>query len=428
MTEYIIPIARWGFNSGRRFVRQIGTSMLEEPMGKDRSNIILPVEMHRDRIDWLLLLAVLSLLGIGLLMVLSSTSFTAQTAHGDPFGRFSAQGLRGLMGLLLMVVAIRSDYRILSTWAPWIAVGSALLLAAVFLPGIGEVSNGSQRWLEVGPFRFQPIEVARVGLIVYLARLLSKSPQKIQQFTTGPLPAFLAAGVFMGLIIVQPSLGSALTLALTALGMCLAAGMQRRHFLLVCLAGVIGLALVLVFKSESYQVQRLMGFLKIWTNDPDRLGVTYQVRQSLLALGSGGLNGVGIGDSQQKRFFLPDAHTDFIFSIIGEELGLIGTLGVLILFSILIARGLRIAAAAEDRFGYLLAAGLTINFMIYATINMGVTMALLPVTGLPLPFVSYGGSALIANLTAVGILLSISRRCGASFALAPARRHRRGNA
>ncbi|TPW10601.1 MAG: cell division protein FtsW, partial [bacterium] len=251
-------MARQGLGSGLQVIDDVRTSIIEEPYTRDRSSIILPPEMHRDRIDWILLLSALSLLGIGLLMVLSSTSFTAQTAHGNPFGRFSAQSLRGFVGLVLLFVASRMDYRWLSTWSPWIAIGSALLLAAVFLPGIGEASKGSQRWLEVGPVRFQPIELARVGLIVYLARLLSKSPQKIERFTTGPLPAFLAAGVFMGLIIVQPSLGSALTLALTTLAMCLAAGMKRQHFLLVCLVGVIGLTLVLVFKSESYQVQRLM--------------------------------------------------------------------------------------------------------------------------------------------------------------------------
>jgi cell division protein FtsW len=428
VTERIIPLARWGFDSGRRVIREIGTSMIEEPIVNDRSAIVLPQEMRNERVDWVLLLATLALFGLGMLMVMSSTSFVAQTAHKDPFGRFLSQGMRGIIGLVGLVALTRLDYRRLSDWSPLIAIASAFLLVAVFIPGLGETSKGSQRWLGIGPFRFQPIEVARVGLIIYLARLLSKPQARISRFTTGPLPAFLAAAVFMGLIVVQPSLGSTLTMAMTTLAMCLTAGMKRKHFLLVCLGGFLALVTVLIIKHDSYQVQRLLGFIKIWTDDPDRLGVTYQVRQSLLALGSGGFTGVGIGDSQQKRFFLPDAHTDFIFSIIGEELGFVGTIGVLLLFVLLIGRGLKIAAQAEDRFGFLLAAGLTINFMIYATINMGVTMALLPVTGLPLPFVSYGGSALIANLLAVGILLSISRRCGTSYALIPARRHRRGMA
>jgi len=426
VTERILPFARKGFDSGRRAIREIGTSMLEEPIVSDRSSIVLPEEMRNERLDWALLLATLALFGLGMLMVLSSTSFVAQTAHKDPFGRFANQGIRGLIGLVVMIVAVRMDYRRLSAWAPIIAIGSALLLLLVFLPGVGETSKGSQRWIGLGPVRFQPIELARLGLIIYLARLLSKPQARIARFTTGPLPAYLAAAVFMALIVIQPSLGSTLTLALTTLAMCLVAGMKRKHFLMTCLVGVVGLALVLVLKHDSYQVQRLMGFSKIWTNDPDRLGVTYQVRQSLIALGSGGMSGTGIGNSQQKRFFLPDAHTDFIYSIIGEELGFIGTMGVLALFVLLIGRGLRIATQAEDRFGFLLAAGLTMNFMIYAAINMGVTMALLPVTGLPLPFVSYGGSALIANLAAVGMLLSISRRCGTSYALIPARRHRKG--
>lgn len=415
-----------GLHGGRRTLGEIGRALTEPSWDADQTRIVLPAEMRQERVDLVLLFTTLALFGLGLVMVFSSTSIAAQYTHAGPFKRFFDQSIRGVVGLGFLFGLAFFDYRRLSPWAMWVAAGSAVLLLLLLIPGIGHTSKGATRWINLGPVNLQPTELARVGLIIYLARLLSKPPDRMQRFVTGPLPALLIAGVFILLILAQRSLGSSLALGITALAMCVMAGMRWKHYHLLVLTGIGGTAAALTLRIiHPYQFARIMAWINFWLGIDDPSGSTYQLRQSILALGSGQLPGVGLGASQQKRLFLPDAHTDFIFSIFGEEFGFIGCMTLLAAFTLLIVRGLRCAAEAEDRFGYLLAAGLTINLGVYIFINIAVTMGLLPTTGLPLPFVSYGGSALIANLAGVGLLLSISRRRG-NFVLARERRRKRG--
>jgi cell division protein FtsW len=419
--------ARSGLRGARAGLRDIGIAIMEPPAPGEACHIVLPEEMRQERFDWVLVTAVLALFAFGLIMVFSSTSFVGAATHRDPYDRLIDQSLRGLVGMIGLFALARLDYRRFSDYGPWIALGSLLLLVAVLVPGVGQESKGAQRWLSLGPIRIQPTEFARVGLTIYLARILSKGPQKIERFVTGPLPALFVGGVFMAFIMLQKSLGCTIAVAVTTIGLCVLAGMRWKQFAIGAgsVAGLLLFAvLAMKLSGHDYQLARVEAWLAFWNGTDDPLGPTYQLRQSLLSLGTGGWVGQGIGDSQQKRFFLPDAHTDFIFSILGEEAGFLGAFVVLVAFAVLIGRGLRIAAEAEDRFGYLLAAGLTMNFAVYAIINLSVTMGLLPTTGLPLPFVSYGGSALIANLAAVGILLGISRRRG-NYVLASGRRRNR---
>lgn len=424
--SHLATLTHRGLRGGRRTLGEIGRALTEPSWDADQNRIVLPAEMRQERVDLVLLFTTLALFGLGLVMVFSSTSFSAQYLHAGPFKRFFDQSIRGVVGLGFLFGLAFIDYRRLSPWAMWVAIGGAVLLGLLLIPGIGHSSKGATRWINLGPVNLQPTELARVGLVIYLARLLSKPPDRMQRFATGPLPALLITGAFIGLILAQKSLGSSLALGITAMTMCVMAGMRWKHFhlIVVPVVGVAVLAVVFGF-VHPYQIGRIKAWIDYWLGIDDPSGPTYQLRQSILALGSGQIRGVGLGASQQKRLFLPDAHTDFIFSVIGEELGFLGCLVLLAAFTILIARGLRVAAEAEDRFGYLLAVGLTINLAVYIVINIAVTMALLPTTGLPLPFVSYGGSALIANLAGVGLLLSVSRRRG-NFVLARGRRRRRG--
>lgn len=405
---------------GARSVREVASALAGPTWpGEVRRTLALPPGMRQEHSDVILFLITIGLLGFGLTMVFSTGVFTGQFTGAGPYDRLVKQGFRGLVGLGLLLLASRVDYRRWARLSPWLAIGTLALLVAVFVPGLGHVSKGAQRWLSIGPIKIQPTEFARIGLILYLARILARPPERIERFATGPLPALLVVGLFMGLIALQPSLGSAVALALTGVILCVTAGMRWKHFLALAVPALL-LALLAVLGSEvfhAYQSDRIHSWIAMWRGQDDPLRDTYQLRQSIVALGSGGLTGKGLGAGQQKWFFLPDAHTDFIYAIIGEETGLAGAFGVLIAFALLVWRGLRIAAEAEDRYGYLLASGITINFAVYAAINLAVTMGLLPTTGLPLPLISYGGSALIANMVAVGLLLSVSRRRSGAIVL-----------
>jgi cell division protein FtsW len=419
-------VATGGLSAGARSVRDVASAFVEPSWSEDRKKVVLPPELQQDRMDLMLLLVALTLFGLGVIMVFSASSFSSQFNHSGPYDRLIKQASRGLVGLLLLVGAARIDYRRWANLSLWIALATLVLLVLVLIPGIGHIKKGAQRWLALGPLVIQPTEFARLGLILYLARLLSKRPERIEGFSSGPLPALLVASVFMLAIVVQPNLGSTMAVALTALGMCLAAGMRWKHFLIMAAPAVV-MGLFLVLGAEvfhAYQSDRIHSWIAMWLGRDNQLKETYQLRQSLLAFGSGGWIGKGIGAGQQKWFFLPDAHTDFIYSIVGEEMGFAGAFCVILAFAILIWRGIRVALEADDRYGYMLASGITINFAVYAWINMAVTLQVLPTTGLPLPLVSYGGSALIANMIAVGLLLSVSRRRVGGFVLSSRVRRR----
>ena len=413
-------VAGGGWSAGVRGVKDVAYSFTEPSWSADQRTVVLPAEMRQDRLDWLLLFLTLGLFGLGLTMVFSSSTFVAQFKGMGPYDRLIGQGLRGLVGIGLLILFARLDYRRWSThWGVLAVVTSAALLILVLIPGIGHASKGAQRWIGIPPFVIQPTEFARVALIVYLARVLSRRPERVEGFVTGPLPALLVTALFVGLIGLQKSLGSMIAMMATTIVMSIAAGMRWKHFfwLTAPVVALGGLAVLGATVFHAYQLDRIVNWIAYWLGTDNPQGETYQLHQSVMALGSGGLLGAGLGAGQQKWFFLPDNHTDFIYSIVGEEMGFVGTFGLLVALAVFIWRGLSIAGEAEDRYGYLLAAGLTANFAIYVTINLSVVTGLFPTTGLPLPLVSYGGSALIANMTAVGLLLSVSRFRGGGIIL-----------
>jgi cell division protein FtsW len=357
----------------------------------------------RKGLDVILLVSVLALLGIGLVMVHSSSSVATLTDFGDSFYYLKRQGMFSVLGLVAMLMASLFDYRRLHEYALIIIGSCLLLLLAVLHPSIGVVAGGARRWIELGGFRFQPSEMAKLGLIIFTASGLAYNQKRIKRLITGA-PYVALTGVVCILILLQPDLGTAIAVGGTAFVMWYVAGFHGLH-----LVGLLAIAIPAGWKAmmmEEYRRDRFLAFLDPWA---DPLGDGYHIIQSLFALGSGGLFGVGLGNSRQKLFYLPERHTDFIFAILGEELGLVGAFLVIVLFGVFAYRGFRIAMQAPDAFGTLLAAGITSMVVLQALINIGVVTGSIPITGITLPFISYGGSSLVPTLGAIGIVLNISR-------------------
>lgn len=296
------------------------------------------------------------------------------------------------------------DYRRLRECAKPLLLTAIFLLILVLVPHIGRASFGAQRWFRFGPFAFQPSEFACLAALIYTADFLARKQNKLGHFREGFLPLLLILGTVSLLILKEPDFGNTLLIAGIMLAMMFLAGARLSH-LAVLLTAALPVLIYLVIKSP-YRMARILAFLDPWQ---DTQGVGFQLTQSQIALGSGGFFGVGLGRSMQKLFYLPAAHTDFILSIIGEELGLLGTLAVIILFVVFIWQGARIAKRTTDPFGYYLAVGLVLMISLQALVNVGVSIGAFPTKGLPLPFISYGGSDLIFNMMAVGLLLNISR-------------------
>jgi len=354
--------------------------------------------------DFLLFLTVLMLLSIGLVMILSASEYSTLVHYNDSFYYFKRQLLWALIGLTLMFLVMNWDYWNWRRWAVPAVALAFLLLILVLIPGIGREVYGSSRWIGLGPLTFQPSEFIKLCLVVFTAYGLSRKGELVQSFTHGLLPFLVMLGAAAGLILLQPDLGTAVTLAGTILIMFFAAG--ARMSALAGLAGTGVVAVGLVIAAEPYRMQRFLAFLDPW-QDPQGSG--FHIIQSLYALGSGGLFGTGLGQGKQKFLYLPAQHTDFIFAVIGEELGFVGAALVISLFAVFVWRGLRVAVAAPDSFGSLLAAGLTVGIALQAIINIGVVTGSLPITGITLPLISFGGTSLIFTLISVGILLNISK-------------------
>jgi cell division protein FtsW len=362
--------------------------------------------LARDRrLDLTLLLPVICLVALGVVMVFSSSATLAADRYNSEYYFLKRHAVRVLLGLVALLWLARVDYRVLQRVAPW-AVGGTVLLLGVLL-AVGGAVRGANRWLSLATITIQPTELARVACVVYLAMLLDRKGERMASFREGILPACLVLGTLSFLILLQPNLGSTIALLATGFIMLHLAGARLRH--LALLSGAGALVAFLVVLRNSYMMDRVQGWLAQWGHGAaDTLGKNWQVSQSILALGSGGIFGAGPGHGLQKVFFLPDPHTDFIFAVIGEELGLIGTAAVIVFFGIVFLRGLKIAGSAPDRFGMLLAAGLTVNLSIYVAMNVAVVTGVIPTTGLPLPFLSYGGSALVVNMGVIGVLLNIA--------------------
>ena len=364
---------------------------------------ILRRETHQP--DYVILVAVIALSAIGILMVFSSSAMKEFAQSGDVFGTVAPQVAWGVAGLLAMLTMMRVDYRRLRLVSiPMYAIAVVLLLL-VFEPSLGQVVGGSARWLKVGPLpAVHPAEFAKLALVVYLAHWLAKRGRSIGGLVGGTIPFLIIFLPIVALVLKEPDLGTSTVLAATGLTMFLLAGGSLIHFGVLVAGGFVG---IVMFAIHGYQLDRIRAFLDPWA---DPAGIGFHSVQGLLALGSGGLFGLGLGQSRGAGgLFLPNASNDFIFAVIGEEFGLVGATLVIVLFAILAYQGIRIALSAPDTFGSLLAAGITTWLCAQAFINIGVVVALFPITGITLPFISAGGSSLTISLAAVGILLSISR-------------------
>ncbi len=353
--------------------------------------------------DYVIIGSTLLILAIGVVMVYSASAVLAFHDYGDRFYYLKRQLLFAALGAIAMYFAMKTDYLIWKRVAGIGLIGCFALLVLVLIPGIGVVHGGARSWLGIASFGIQPSEFMKLALIVFMAKALSEQAE-VTRFFKGLLPLLAIMGSAFGLIMLQPDLGTGAVLVGAVLLMIFAAGARISHLAMLALAGVAWLGGLIA--AAPYRLQRIAAFLDPWQ---DPLGAGYQAIQSLYAIGPGGLVGLGLGMSRQKYSYLPEPQTDFIFSIIAEELGFIGAAALLLLFLLLVWRGFRTAITAQDTFGGLLAVGITGMIAVQVMINIGVVTGMMPVTGITLPLVSAGGSSLTLLLTAIGILLNISR-------------------
>ncbi len=374
------------------------------PLTRVQERVMMP---RLTRADGWLLAAVVALVSLGVVMVLNVSYFHAQERYGDPFIFFRKHLISMAIGAVVMGIASRLRPELLERWSNLLLPICMISLLLVLIPGIGAERNGARRWIAIGSFTLQPSEFAKIAVVLFLARWISRRGCALRHFTSALLPALCVVGLCCGLILCQPDFGTAVILGALLLLMLFVGGARTAHLLAVALAGAVMLGIDIAV--SPYQRERMLAFLDPWKYSQ---GIGFQLVQSLIAFGSGGLGGVGIGHSRQRMFFLPEAHTDFIFAPIGEEIGLLGALVVLGLFALIALRGFRIAARHPDPFASLLAFGLTLVIVLGAVVNVGVVLGLLPTKGLPLPFLSYGGSAMMCSMLEVGMLAALSRMTG----------------
>ncbi len=362
--------------------------------------------------DFVLFITVLIMLGFGLIMVLSASSPLAISKGGDGYSYVKTQALSAFVGIIAMVAISKIDYRRWAKYYKLMYIGSILILLAVLIPAIRYVSHGAARWIDLKFTTFQPSELVKIAMIIFYAKYLTDHKAEIHTFFKGFVyPLLWIVPIIAILLFVQSHLSASIIIITIVVILMLMAGTRMRYFITVGtpVVGIGSIALyVLAQHSEQFmnKLSRVISFLNPWA---DAAGTGWQVIQSLYAIGSGGLFGVGLGNSTQKYLYLPEPQNDFIFSVIAEELGFVGCLAVIILFGIFIWRGVLIAMKAPDSFGSLVAIGITSLVGLQAIINIAVVTSSIPNTGMPLPFFSYGGTALLILLCAVGILLNISR-------------------
>ncbi len=359
------------------------------------------------RLDLPMLIAVFALCAIGLVMVYSSSAVAAGLNFKDTGFYLKRQLIAAAIGFAGMLFVLKVGYRRLAFFAWPILIFAVLGLIAVLIPGIGTVAGGARRWIRLAGFSYQPAEFAKLALVLYLAFSLAKKREKVRIFSIGFLPHCLITGFLALLLLREPDFGSTLVIGFVLCAMLFAAGTKMSY-----LVAAFFLAVPFAWHqvaSSPYRMRRITAFLDPWATRND---VGYQVAESLMSIGSGGFGGLGLGDGRHKLFFLPEAHTDFIMAIIGEEFGFIGLFILLALFGVLLWRGVLASLNATEPFGAWLALGLTCLLGIEVVVNAGVTMGVLPTKGLALPFVSYGGTALIVNLIAAGLLLSVAQGRG----------------
>lgn len=361
--------------------------------------------MKTKRVDTFLMIAVFIVGLFGIIMIYSASSIWAEYKFHDAFKFVKAQGIFFLAGIVLMNALLKIDYSVYQKHANKILGICFLLLVLVLIPGIGTVRNGSRSWFGLGGFGIQPSEFAKIGLIIYVSKYLANHRKEMRDIKKGVLPILMVIGVFFLLIMLEPDFGTAMVIVLTLVCMIFVSGVKVSFFVKVGFMGLLGIVgLILV---APYRMARIVSFLNPWT---DPLGSGFQIIQSLYAIGPGGLLGQGFLNSHQKHFYLPEPQTDFIFSIISEEFGFLGVLIVVSFFFFLFYRSLKISMRTEDAFGKYLSFGLAFGILIQAVLNLCVVVGLIPVTGVTLPFLSYGGSSLLVSMASIGIILNVSRK------------------
>ena len=344
-----------------------------------------------------------AMISFGLLMVYSASFYDLQQSGGNGTELLLHQTIAAIVGLTAMVVALRVDYRLYQnrSLVVFATAGAALLLVLALLIGTGA---GTHRWLIIGPLRVQPSEIGKLAIVLFLASYLTRKDDDINDWWNGLFPALTVVGTFALLILREPDLGTAAALVTVAAIMLTVAGLAWRY--IIGFGTLVAAGAAVQIMNTGYQAKRIVAFMNPW-GDP--LDTGFQTVQSLIAVGTGGVGGLGLAAGKQKLLFLPQPHTDFIFAVIGEELGLIGAGLIVLGFMVIMWRGLRAAVMAPDKFGFYLGIGLTAALVMQALLNMSVVVNLVPITGIPLPLISYGGSSLVASCAAIGVLLNISQ-------------------
>jgi cell division protein FtsW len=375
---------------------------VSERAATDRKVVSLRPSGHRSSYFVVLFVAMTLLVLLGLIMVLSASAANALAYESSSWFYFKRHVMWLGLGTFALMVTMRIDYRFWQKVATPILLLAVTLLTLVLIPGVGVTVNGSTRWLGWGPLTLQPSEIAKIAVIVYCADLLARRPGWAAQLTVVPVLVILMYVSF--LVMLQPNLGTTIIICAIVMAMLFAAGVQMRNVAL--LAALFGVVAGLLAVVEPYRMRRLIGYRDLWGN---RGSTSYQTFQSLISVSNGGITGVGLGASRGKWGYLPFAHTDFIFAILAEELGLVGAVTVIAVFLMIGVLGFAVASHAPDRFGMLVSIGITAWILVQAFINIGVTLGLLPVTGVPLPFLSFGGSSLVVTMGSFGILLNVAR-------------------
>ena len=357
---------------------------------------------------WLYVPAAVLLL-VGTLMVLNTTYFLGRAKTGDGFHFFKAQMMHIAAGLALAALLSQFSLSGLRRLVAPLAVLSSALLVAVWIPGAGLVRGGARRWVRLGPLLAEPSELVKLGLVFFLAHFLSRRQRRMREFKAGVLPTMLIVLPLVAMLLKQPDFGSAVIVVMLVFAMLLAAGARLKHLAETGAAALSGLAALAM--AKPYRIRRFAAFLDPWSS---ARGAGFQLIQSFIALGEGGKWGQGLGAGRQKMFYLPQAHTDFVFAVVTDDFGLVGGLAVLILFAVLVLGGMRMAYAEPDPFASLLAVGVSSLFALQVLINVAVVIGLVPTKGLPLPFLSYGGTSIVMALAQLGVLLALSRRLATS--------------
>ena len=360
--------------------------------------------MRKTKIDLILLFAVILISLFGVLMIYSSSTVWASYKFDDPFKYLKTQSIFLIIGIILMVIVSKIHYTYYLYKANILLFSCFVLLILVIIPGIGTVRNGSRSWFGIGGFGIQPSEFMKLAMIIFVSKYLYKNNKDIKNIKKGIIPILLIVLLAFGLIMLQPDFGTGVILVMSIIGLLFISGVNIKFFLILGIFGIIGSVLLIVI--APYRFQRILSFINPWL---DPLGSGFQAIQSLFAIGPGGFLGLGLGNSIQKHFYLPEPQTDFIFSIISEELGFLGILIVSSLFIIIIYRGIKISLNAKDLFSKYLSFGIIFQLSFQTLLNLMVVVGLIPITGVTLPFISYGGSSLLISMISIGIVLSVSR-------------------